>query len=52
VIASYQFSDAFNIGVGGRWWHLDTRAIDSFQQLEAYHTDRYGAFVQASYRFD
>jgi hypothetical protein len=52
AIASYQFSDALSVGVGGRWWHIDSHAIDSFQQLEVYHTDRYGVFVQGSYRFN
>ena len=52
AIIAYQFSSAFDVGVGGRWWHLTTNAIDSFQQLEAYRTDRYGAFLQASYKLN
>jgi hypothetical protein len=44
AIVSYQFTNAFNIGIGGRWWHLDTNSVDAFQQLETYHTDRYGVF--------
>ena len=51
---SVRLSDevAFNIGVGGRWWHLDTRAIDSFDQLLTYNTDRYGVFVQAGVKLN
>jgi hypothetical protein len=52
AIIAYQFTSAFNVGVGGRWWHLDTNAIDSFQQLETYRTDRYGAFLQGSYKLN
>jgi outer membrane protease len=51
AIAAYQLTNAFSLGVGGRWWHLNTNAIDSFQQLETYSVDRYGAFVQGSYKF-
>ena len=52
AIIAYQFTNAFNVGIGGRWWHLDTNAIDSFQQLETYRTDRYGAFLQGSYKLN
>src|SRR5262245_47634305 len=37
---------------GGRWWHLTTSVVDSYQQLETYSVDRYGVFVQGSYRFN
>lgn len=52
AVASYRFTDAFSLGVGGRWWHLDTSAVDSFQQLETYRTDRYGIFLQGGYKFN
>jgi hypothetical protein len=52
AIASYQFTNALGLGIGGRWWHLDTNAVDSFQQLETYRTDRYGVFLQGSYRLN
>jgi hypothetical protein len=52
AILAYQLTEAFNIGVGGRWWHLDTRAIDSFDQLLTYNTDRYGVFVQAGLKLN
>ena len=50
-ILSYQLTDAFIIGIGGRWWHFTTNSIDSFQQLLQHTTDRYGGFVQASFKF-
>jgi hypothetical protein len=34
------------------WWHLDTNAVDIFQQLETYRTDRYGVLLQGSYRLN
>jgi outer membrane protease len=52
AIASYQLSDAWSVGVGGRWWHLSTNTVDSFQQLETYNVDRYGVFLQGSYKFN
>jgi hypothetical protein len=24
-------ANAFSLGIGGRWWYLNTNAIDSFQ---------------------
>jgi hypothetical protein len=52
AIVSYEFSNALGIGVGSRWWHLTTNATDSFQQLETYTVDRYGVFLQGSYKFN
>jgi len=52
AVLSYQLTQMFNIGVGGRWWHLETEAIDSFNQLLEYNTDRYGVFVQGGYKFN
>jgi len=52
AVAAYQFTNAFSLGVGGRWWHLNTNAVDSFQQLETYTVDRYGVFLQGAYRFN
>ncbi len=51
TVLKYQLTDQFNLGVGGRWWHLTTTALDSFDQLLKYETDRYGVFLQGSYRF-
>lgn len=51
AVIKYQATDAFSLGIGGRWWHLSTDAVDSFNQLLRYSTDRYGMFVQGSYKF-
>ena len=50
-ILKYQVTDNFNVGVGARWWHLTTDAIDGFDQLLRYQTDRYGLFFQGGYQF-
>lgn len=52
TILNYQLTDHFNLGVGGRWWHFNTTAVDSFNQLLKYTTDRYGVFVQGSYKLN
>jgi len=52
VLVNYQLTDRFSMGIGGRWWHIATNAVDSFTQLLQYSTDRYGAFVQGSYRLN
>jgi hypothetical protein len=52
AIVSYQFNDALSVGIGGRWWHLTTNAVDPYRQLETYAVDRYGVFLQGSYRFN
>ena len=52
AIVAYQLTDAFGVGVGGRWWHLSTNAVDSFDQLLTYRTDRYGVFLQGSYKLN
>ncbi len=51
-IVAYQLTDAFGLGLGGRWWHLNTNAIDSFDQLLTYRIDRYGVFLQGSYKLN
>lgn len=50
-ILKYQVNDKFNVGVGARWWHLKTNAVDSFNQLLKYETDRYGLFLQGGILF-
>jgi hypothetical protein len=52
ALLCYQLMDGFNVGVGGRWWHFGTNAVDSFNQLLQYATDRYGVFLQGSYKFN
>ena len=51
-VLSYNPTQAFNVGVGGRWWHLETDALDAFRQKIEANTDRYGAFVQGSLRLE
>jgi hypothetical protein len=51
ALLSYQLTNVFNVGIGGRWWHYNTAATDSFDQLLKYTTDRYGGFVQGSVKF-
>jgi hypothetical protein len=51
TIVKYRFSNGVAVGLGGRWWHFSTDAVDSFNQLLRYTTDRYGVFVQGSYQF-
>lgn len=52
TILNYRVTDNFSLGIGGRWWHFNTDAVDSFGQLLRYTTDRYGVFVQGSYKFN
>jgi hypothetical protein len=42
----------FNVGIGGRWWHFNTTGSEAmFGQLIKYETERYGVFLQGSYKF-
>ena len=50
-LVSYQLTKSFNVGVGGRWWHYETKLNDNNGQLLEYKTDRYGVFVQGSMKF-
>jgi len=52
TLVNYQVTDAFKVGIGGRWWHFKTEATDAFDQQLKYHIDRYGGFLQATYRFN
>ncbi|WP_158658898.1 hypothetical protein [Methylocystis bryophila] len=51
-LLKYQLTDNLSLGIGGRWWHLSTNAVDMFGQLLTYHTDRVGVFGQVSYKTD
>ena len=46
-----QLTRAFNVRVGGRWWHYETNLNDPNSQLLEYKTDRFGVFVQGSMKF-
>ncbi|RTL62198.1 MAG: hypothetical protein EKK41_25700 [Hyphomicrobiales bacterium] len=52
ALVSYQMTEKFTVGVGGRLWHLDTTAIDNVNQLLSYQTQRYGAFVEATWKLN
>ncbi|MBI1212737.1 MAG: outer membrane beta-barrel protein [Alphaproteobacteria bacterium] len=58
----YMFTDAFSVGIGGRYWTMWTHegydqvglgggAFTPWFQGEKFSTDRYGAFLQASFKF-
>lgn len=55
---SYQVTDGFNVGVGGRYWSLwTTSATDTVagvveRRNDTFRTERLGAMFQASYKFD
>ncbi len=53
LILSYFVTDAFSIGVGGRYWSMWTTNAYSPDGTSYYtlNTDRYGVFLQGSYRF-
>lgn len=53
---SYMVTDAFNVGVGGRYWHMQTdSAHTKFPGAPPspmdFKTERYGVFLQGSYKF-
>jgi hypothetical protein len=52
AVLAYQLTSHFNLGVGARWWHMNTEAIDSVNQLLKYDTDRYGFFAQGSLKLN
>ena len=62
ALLAYQVWDCFNIGVGGRYWRLDARGSGDLEQSVIgftnpasqpmnFTSERYGAFVQGSYKF-
>lgn len=50
----YQINPKFNVGIGGRWWILQTDVvIPSFgNQPESYDVDRTGVFVQGGMKLN
>jgi hypothetical protein len=64
AILSYQLYDCFSLGIGGRYWNLQTRGsadLEAFiiglpfpatPQPLNFQTERLGAFVQGSYKFN
>jgi hypothetical protein len=51
ALLNYRLTNAFNVGIGGRWWHYATKDTDTYNQGLAYTTDRYGVFAQGSLKF-
>ena len=61
AVLSYQLTDGFNIGVGARYWHMEVEdgSLDfgpatggvGGRQVIDFETERYGVFVQGSYKF-
>jgi hypothetical protein len=61
ALLSYQFTDAFSFGVGGRYWYLQTKGTTDFENVIVnfpgptaqpvnFTTTRYGAFLQGAYK--
>ena len=57
ALLSYKVDDAITFGVGGRYWHMESRGASHFEQIGGirqpldFKADIYGVFVQGSYRF-
>jgi hypothetical protein len=59
AILTYALTNTFSVGAGGRYWAMwangaDTNAFSTPCPCQALpmRTNRYGGFLQASYRFD
>jgi opacity protein-like surface antigen len=52
AILSYALTDQWNVGVGGRYWYFATSSAFSVTQPIRLYSERYGGFLQASYKFD
>ncbi len=48
----YLAADNLTLGLGFRWWRLNSFASDTYGQLLKYRTDRYGIFAEANYRLN
>jgi hypothetical protein len=63
AIMSYQLTDKITLGLGGRYWYLQTRGTTDFEnvivglpfppvaQPLTFTTTRYGGFAQGAYKF-
>jgi hypothetical protein len=62
AIMSYQVNDKITLGLGGRYWYLQTRGTTDFENVIIgfpspgpqplnFSTTRYGGFAQGSYKF-
>lgn len=57
AVLTYAVTDRFDLGIGGRYWFFTSEGASTqfpgapTRSPETFFTERYGAFVQASYRF-
>jgi hypothetical protein len=57
ALLSYKWDNAISIGVGGRYWHLESKGLAHFEDIGGvpqpldFKANIYGVFVQGSYRF-
>jgi hypothetical protein len=63
AILSYAVTDRIQLGIGGRYWHMETEGSTQFEHVIVgwpippvaqpldFNTTRYGVFAQGSYRF-
>lgn len=58
AILSYAVTPQWNVGVGGRYWYFRTKEAHTqfpglpFESPMVFTAERYGGFLQASYKFD
>jgi hypothetical protein len=58
---SYRVNEWVNVGVGGRYWHMQTSGFSHFEgrvngflafpQPVDWHTDKFGVFLQTGIKF-
>jgi hypothetical protein len=61
AVLTYKFDNNFELGVGWRYWHMQSNGYAHFEnviiganggsQVMDWKTDRYGIFLQGSYKF-
>lgn len=60
AILAYQLTEALSVGVGGRYWHLETDGLTHFRFLDGtsvdspvkWEAERYGVFVQGGLKLN
>jgi hypothetical protein len=58
ALLSYQLTEAISLGIGGRYWHFESKGAAHFEDLGGFaqpldfKADLFGGFLQASYRFN
>jgi len=57
AVLSYKFTDAISVGLGGRYWHMQSKGDAHFEDYGGsaqpldFKTDIYGVFLQGNYHF-